>query len=72
MYSPVNCFIAKLYTVNINEYKYNKALMTDSPGNWSHSAIYIIFVLGTINAMMNIKQFIPIVLICAETKWPGS
>ena len=27
--------------------------------------------LGTINSMMNLKQFGPIVLICVETKWPG-
>ena len=46
--------------------------MTDFPGNWSHSAIYTIFVLVTINAMMNIKQFSPIIVICVEIKLPGS
>ena len=39
-------------------------------------AIYTIFVLGTtnetINAMMNLKQYTPLVLIYVETKWPGS
>ena len=38
----------------------------------SHSAIYTIFVLATINAMLTLKQFSPIVLICTETKWPCS
>ena len=36
-----------------------------------HSVIYTTFVLGTINSMMNLKQFSPIGLICVETKWPG-
>ena len=30
-------------------------------------AIYTIFVLDTINAEVNLKQFSPIVLICVET-----
>ena len=30
------------------------------------------FVLGIIKAMMNLKQFDPLVLICVETKLPGS
>ena len=32
----------------------------------SFTVIYAIFVLGTINSMVNLKQFSPIVL---ETKW---
>ena len=31
-----------------------------------HSSIYTMFVLGIINAMMNLKQFGPLVLICVE------
>ena len=38
----------------------------------SHSSIHITFVLIIINAMMNLKQFGLLVLICAETNWPGS
>ena len=38
----------------------------------SHSSILIMFVLVIINAMMNLKQFGPLVLICVETNWPGS
>ena len=30
------------------------------------------FVLVIINVMMNLKQFVPLVLICVETNWPGS
>ena len=30
------------------------------------------FVLGITNAMINLKQFGPLVLICVETNWPGS
>ena len=30
------------------------------------------FVLVIINAMMNLKQFGLVVLICVETNWPGS
>ena len=30
------------------------------------------FLLGIINAMMNLKQFGLLVLICVETNWPGS
>ena len=30
------------------------------------------FVLVIINAMMNLKQFGPLVLICVETNWTGS
>ena len=30
------------------------------------------FVLGIINAMMNSKQFGPLVLICVETNWPSN
>ena len=29
------------------------------------------FVLGIINAMMNLKQFDPLILICVETNWLG-
>ena len=29
------------------------------------------FVLDTINSMMNLKQFCPIILICVEIKWPS-
>ena len=36
----------------------------------SHSAIYTVFVLGTINTMVNLKQFNHIVLIYVETTWP--
>ena len=39
---------------------------------YSHSSIYTMFVLGIINAMMNLKQFGPLVLNCVETNWPGS
>ena len=38
----------------------------------SHLSIYTMFVLRIINAMMNLKQFGPLVLICLETNWPGS
>ena len=38
----------------------------------SHLAIYTIYVLDTINTMMNLKQYALIVLLCVETKWPGS
>ena len=38
----------------------------------SHSSIYTMFVLDTINAMMNLKQIGPLVLICVETNWAGS
>ena len=38
----------------------------------SHSFIYTMFVLVTINTMMNLKQFGPVVLICVETNWQGS
>ena len=38
----------------------------------SHSSIHAIFVLVIINAMMNLKQFGLVVLICVETNWPGS
>ena len=37
-----------------------------------HSSIHAMFVLVIINAMMNLKQFGPLVLICVETNWPGS
>ena len=37
-----------------------------------HSSIHKMFVLVIINAMMNLKQFGPLVLICVETIWPGS
>ena len=30
------------------------------------------FVLGIINAMTNLKQFGPLVLICVETNWPAA
>ena len=30
------------------------------------------FVLGIINAMMEFKQFCPLVLICVETNWSGT
>ena len=30
------------------------------------------FLLDIINAMMNLEQFGPVVLICVETNWPGS
>ena len=38
----------------------------------SHSSIHTMFVLVIINAMMNLKQFGLVVLICVETNWPGS
>ena len=38
----------------------------------SHSLIHTMFVLVIINAMMNLKQFGLVVLICVETNWPGS
>ena len=38
----------------------------------SHLTIYTMFVLGIINAMMNVKQFGLLVLICVETQWPGT
>ena len=38
----------------------------------SYSSIYTMFVLGIINAMMNVKQFVLLVLICVETQWPGT
>ena len=38
----------------------------------SHSSIHTMFVLVIINAMMNLKQFGLVVLICLETNWPGS
>ena len=38
----------------------------------SYSSIHAMFVLALINAMMNLKQFDPLVLICVETNWPGS
>ena len=38
----------------------------------SHSSIYTMFVLGTINTMMNAKQFGPLILISVETQWPGT
>ena len=38
----------------------------------SYSSIYAMFLLGIINAMMNLKQFGPLALICVETNWPGS
>ena len=38
----------------------------------SHSLIHTMFVLVIINAMMNLKQFSIVVLICVETNWPGS
>ena len=33
---------------------------------------FTMFVLGIINAMMNLKQFGPLVLIYVETNWPSS
>ena len=38
----------------------------------SHSSIHTMFVLVIIKAMMNLKQFGPLVLICIENNWPGS
>ena len=38
----------------------------------NYSFIYTMFLLDIINAMMNLKQFGPLVLICVETNWPGS
>ena len=38
----------------------------------SHSSIYAMFLLGIINAMMNLNQFGHLVLICVETNWPGN
>ena len=38
----------------------------------SHSSVYTIFVLVIINAMMNLKQLGPLVLIWVETNWVGS
>ena len=38
----------------------------------SYSSIHTMFVLVIINAMMNLKQFGLVVLICVETNWPGS
>ena len=37
-----------------------------------HSSIYTMLVLAIINAMMNVKQFGLLVLICIETQWPGT
>ena len=37
-----------------------------------YSSIHTMFVLVIINAMMNLKQFGLVVLICVETNWPGS
>ena len=37
-----------------------------------HPPIHTTFVLVIINAMMNLKQFGPLVLVCVETNWPGS
>ena len=38
----------------------------------SYSFIHLMLLLGIINAMMNLKQFGTLVLICVETNWPGS
>ena len=38
----------------------------------SHLSIHTMFVLVIINAMMNLKQFDLLILICVEIKWPGS
>ena len=38
----------------------------------SYSSIYMMFLLGITNAMMNLKQFGPLFLICVESNWPGS
>ena len=37
-----------------------------------HSSIHTMYVLVIINAMMNLKQFDPLVLIGIEINWPGS
>ena len=37
-----------------------------------HSSLYTMFVLGIINAMMNLKQFDLLGIISIETNWPGS
>ena len=37
-----------------------------------HPPIRAMFVLVIINAMMNLKQFGPLVLVCVETNWAGS
>ena len=38
----------------------------------NRTAIYTVFVLGTINAMMNLNNSLYVALICVETNWPGS
>ena len=38
----------------------------------SNSSIHTMFVLIIIDAMMTLKRFGPLVLICVETNWPGS
>ena len=38
----------------------------------SHPPIHTMFVLVIINAMMNLKQFGPLIVICVEINWPGS
>ena len=38
----------------------------------SHSYISTKFMLGIISAMINLKQFGPLVLNFVETNWPGS
>ena len=38
----------------------------------SHSSVHTIFVLVIINAMINLKQLGPVVLICVEINWVGS
>ena len=38
----------------------------------SDSSIHTMFVLVIVNAMMNLKQFGPLVLVFVETNWPGS
>ena len=38
----------------------------------SHSSIYTMFLLGIINAMMNLNLFGCLVIICVETNWPSN
>ena len=38
----------------------------------NYPPVYAMFVLVIINAMMNLKQFGSLVLICVETNWAGS
>ena len=38
----------------------------------SHSSIHTMFMLGVINAMINLKQYGPVVIICVKTNWAGS